>query len=155
MWCQPIEATRPGSRDGSDEVEARMGGRVLLADDDDAIRTLLAWALRHEGCEIVQVRDGQQLLAYLSDVASGDAEPPDVIVSDYQMPGFTGIEVLSRMRSLGIGIPMILITAYAHDEMRAEAHDLGAAAVFEKPFDVLDLTTRVLGLLAPAGMQPC
>lgn len=121
--------------------------RVLLAEDDTEMRRLLVSALRRERCEVIEARNGLQLLSQLEQ----EAERPalDLIISDVRMPGRSGLEVLRVLRLTDRHTPVILITGFGDPDTHAEAHALGALAVFNKPFDLDDLRTLVVSLRAP------
>jgi len=123
--------------------------RILLADDDNDLRELLASVLRMDGYEVVEARDGIELLDHIGStmVAGGSGEPVDLIVSDIRMPGWSGMQILSGVRRTDWAIPVVLITAYGDRDTDEEADRLGAAAVFRKPFDLDDLRTVVMQLL--------
>jgi CheY-like chemotaxis protein len=122
---------------------------ILVAEDDEDIRTLIAIALRRDGYDVIEARTGAELLEHIgSSMLFGDAfPPPDVIVSDVRMPGFTGLEVLAGLRDANWHTPILLITAYGNDETYEEAARLGASGVFDKPFDMDDLRTAILNLV--------
>ncbi|HSQ65636.1 MAG TPA: response regulator [Polyangiaceae bacterium] len=129
--------------------------RVLVADDDDDMRALIVAALGEDGYEISEARNGRELLdrvapSMLFDEAS---HAPDVIVTDVRMPGVNGLSVLAGLRDTGWATPIILITAFDKDQIRAQGSELGADAVFHKPFDVDDLRTAVLNLLSAGGWR--
>jgi DNA-binding response OmpR family regulator len=123
--------------------------RVLLAEDDDELRTFLAAALRADGYEVVESRDGRGLCEEIAVVASRQPRPPspDIIVSDVRMPHRTGLEALATLREKDASTAVILITGFGDRATHEEARRLGAAAVFDKPFDVDDLRTAVLNLV--------
>src|SRR5690242_2574712 len=105
---------------------------VLLAEDDEDYRRLLAARLTREGMEVVEVEDGSELRDYLQlSRPGGDVAEPDVIVSDIQMPGESGLEALERIQPLRV--PVVLITSLASTEVRASAARAGVVAIFEKP----------------------
>lgn len=124
--------------------------RLLLAEDDFDMRTLLAWSFRRTGYEVVECPDGVRLLDFLfsSDppVNSGDF---DLIVSDIRMPGVTGLEVLEGTHELKGFPPMILITAFGDRETHEKARRLGAAAILDKPFEIEDLLARARAIVSP------
>jgi CheY-like chemotaxis protein len=127
---------------------------VLVAEDDPDIRHMVVTGLRCDGYEVVEANDGAQLLDRVaSSMLFGEAEPPDIIVSDVRMPGFSGLTVLSGLRSAGWTTPIILITAYGSEEVRKHAFDLGATALLEKPFDVDDLRTAVMNLAPVSALR--
>ncbi len=123
--------------------------RVLLAEDEEDLREFLSTMLAKDGYEVVAVRDGAELLDYLGSVhlQDGSARPVDLIISDIQMPGWTGLQILQGIRAKDWATPIILITGFGTREIRREAHRLGVTAFFDKPFDVDDLRTTVLNVL--------
>ena len=91
------------------------------------------------------------LLNYLEDyLFLGETTGFDLIISDIRMPGITGIEVLEGLHAHENCPPMILITAFGDKETHAQAHRLGAAAIFDKPFDIEDLLANVRETLYPS-----
>ncbi len=123
--------------------------RVLLAEDDDEMRKMVASALRKDGYEVIEVRDGWQLLQYLAThrLKSDSDELVDLLISDIRMPGRNGLDVLAGLRWADWAMPVILITGFGDRQTHAEARRLGAAAVFDKPFELDDLRTAVCNLL--------
>jgi CheY-like chemotaxis protein len=77
-----------------------------------------------------------------------DLDKTDLIVSDICMPGMTGLEVLARVRASSIHLPVVLITAFGDEQTRNRAAALGGTVLFSKPFDMDDLRTAVMFLLA-------
>jgi DNA-binding response OmpR family regulator len=116
--------------------------RVLVADDDPEMRALIAYFLKRAGYWVVEASDGVEVVDRMAppgQVASGIT----AIVSDVKMPGLGGLDLLTALRCASVEIPVILMTAFPDDAMRAEARLLGAAALFEKPLDVAALTTTL------------
>lgn len=122
--------------------------RVLLAEDDSEMRRLMVVILRRNNCEVTEAKTGSQLwdLIVRSALGTQTESQIDLIISDVRMPGMSGLEVLSSLRSQAGSTPMILITAFGDTDTHAEAHRLGALAVFNKPFDLDDLSTIVTSL---------
>lgn len=120
-------------------------GRVLLAEDDRAMRELLEIALRRRGYEVVAVRNGLDLLCVLEEELGDSDQPPvgTVIVSDIRMPHVDGLYLLERIRALGWELPVILITAFGDAETHERARALAAHMVIDKPFDLDVLLDRV------------
>ncbi|HZN59924.1 MAG TPA: response regulator [Planctomycetota bacterium] len=134
--------------------QAQEGGRtyrVLLAEDDREMRTLLAWELEDKGFEVVEATDGIDLLKHMAPILShvDTCSRFDVIVSDIRMPGLTGMEILAGLRKRDKLTPVILITAFGDDITHAEAEELGASAMLDKPFDTGDLVTTIRRFLVP------
>ena len=90
--------------------------RVLLADDEAGIRTVLRLHLQRRGWEVLTVPDGEQALAA---ARSGGY---DVLVLDQRMPGLTGLEVA---RALATEAPVIIYSAYLDDDLHRQARELG------------------------------
>jgi DNA-binding response OmpR family regulator len=124
--------------------------RILVADDDPEMRLLLAHALKKEGCEVVTVNDGAELLHYVgsSFLARNHFAPPDVIISDIRMPRFTGLQILAGLRDAKKDTPIILISALDDEKTTMTAFRLGAAAFFRKPFDTKQLCKTVRDLVS-------
>lgn len=125
--------------------------RVFLAEDDDILRRLVASTLRAAGYHVMEARDGLELLSGLEYALVSEHERPDhlVVVSDIEMPGLTGLDVLSIVRCANLDTACILITAFGDRETVAEASVLGAR-VFQKPFDVDELVTALVELAPPS-----
>ena len=124
--------------------------RIVLAEDDDAMRRLLGDALIGDGYEVIELASGRALLDYL-DQAAGRADAPALIVSDVRMPGLSGLQVLRAIRSWGWSVPVIMITAFADEQIRHAVRMAGAACMFSKPLDVDDLRTAVMHFLPRRG----
>lgn len=126
--------------------------KVLLAEDDDDLRQLLATVLRAEGYRVIEVRDGEQLLTAVASQFAGDGDvvqPVDLIVSDIRMPGPNGLWVLASLRHIDWVTPFVVITAFADAATLAEAHRLGASAVLSKPVALQQLRDTLLNLTGP------
>jgi DNA-binding response OmpR family regulator len=141
------------------EIEMpRAGGapqkRVLLAEDDGELRSILAWALVEEGYDVVEAENGTEVSSYLEprflDARMyGELQDVDLIVSDLRMPGCSGMNLLSSLRRHDLETPFILITAFGDDWTHARARDLGASLVIDKPFDVDELLGVVRRIIPP------
>lgn len=126
---------------------------VLVADDDEEMRALVSGALRTDGFSVSEAKDGQELLSMLVEKTAADGSPiaPDLVVTDVQMPGATGLRVLSHLRRAHSTVPVILITAFGSVELHAQAKRLGAATVLDKPFDLQSLRSLVRRLVSING----
>jgi DNA-binding response OmpR family regulator len=119
--------------------------RVLVADDEEDIRLLVALAVQKAGCSVAAaVADGGQALA------AARAEPPDLAVLDVSMPGATGLEVCAALRSepATSGCRVLLLSAGASPDDVARGLSAGADAYLPKPFRVAELVARVRELTA-------
>jgi two-component system response regulator (stage 0 sporulation protein F) len=114
--------------------------RVLVAEDDDEMRTYLAKTLRHSGHKVVEIANGSELRAYFDRIAeSVEADISsyiDIIVSDICMPGKTALDVLRDLKQVAKQVPIVLITAFGDKRTHREALAMGATAVFDKPFNI-------------------
>ncbi len=129
---------------------ARRVPRILLAEDDAELRRVLSWSLRQDGFRVTEAEDGGQLLAQLASALTLERGfSYDLIISDIRMPGVTGMEVLAGLKSFNDSPPVVLITAFGDEATHAEAERFGAAAVFDKPFDVDHIRAFVRGALRP------
>lgn len=132
------------------EITAAEPNHILLAEDDKEMRAMLVLALRKDGYEVTECSDGVELFTYLEHyflpnrIVQKDVA---LVISDILMPGFTGMEVLEGISKKERFPPMILITAFGDEKTHALADELGAAAIFDKPFDMDDLLAKVRELL--------
>ena len=124
---------------------------VLLAEDDAEFRRLLASVLAEDGYEVLEAEDGLALLATIEHTLTVRREQPDafLVVADVRMPGLTGLDVLAILRCANWATPVILITAFGDEATHAEGRELGAVAVFDKPFSMEQLRCAVLQTLPP------
>jgi two-component system OmpR family response regulator len=118
---------------------------VLVADDDEDIVHLVAWALRDAGYDVVATTDGLEALR------TTVRDRPDLLVLDLGMPALEGDQVLRILHARGDAPPIIFLTARASAEDRAEGLRMGAADYMIKPFDVTELVARVQNALRRQG----
>jgi two-component system response regulator PilR (NtrC family) len=111
--------------------------RVLVVDDEQSMRNMLAIALQQEGYEVVTAEDGEAARREI------EARSVDLIVSDIRMPGLDGIEVLRFAREHAPETEVILVTAHASTDSAVEALRLGAYDYVTKPFDIDELKLSV------------
>jgi DNA-binding response OmpR family regulator len=117
--------------------------RVLVAEDDEEMRRLVAETLRRNRYDVLEVEDGSRLIAFVAGTVDlREASPIDLIVSDIRMPGCNGLDLLAALRRLDWSVPVILMTAFGDDETRSRAAALGAL-LFDKPFHLHDLRVAV------------
>jgi CheY-like chemotaxis protein len=126
---------------------------VLIADDDEAMRSLLSTSLRSRGFEVAECRDGRELAHLLQSQATG-VRTPTLIITDLRMPGLTGLDVLHWIGEHLPQVPVILITAFGDPRTHRRAKALGAAAVLDKPFDLEDFHTRLSTVLTENDALP-
>ena len=123
--------------------------RILVVDDERALRDSLRRALALEGYEVELATDGQDALQRLA----ADPVAPDAIVLDVLMPGLDGLEVARRLREAGDRTPILMLTARAEVEDRVAGLDAGADDYVVKPFALDELFARVRALLRRADRE--
>jgi len=117
--------------------------KILVVDDERAVRESLRRALELEGYEIELADDGTEALMTL-----GRDEPqPDAVILDVLMPGVDGLEVCRRLRATGNHVPVLMLTARDEVENRVAGLDAGADDYVTKPFALEELLARVRALL--------
>jgi two-component system response regulator MprA len=115
--------------------------RILVVDDDRAVREALGRALRQEGYEVEAAGNGDQALQQMEERA------PDAVVLDVLMPPPNGLEVARSLRRGGDRTPILMLTARDAVEDRVEGLDAGADDYLVKPFALAELLARVRALL--------
>jgi two-component system response regulator MprA len=118
--------------------------RILVVDDEPAVRTSLERALALEGYTVDLAADGAAALNRLA------AAPPDAVVLDVGMPRVDGLEVCRRMRRAGDRTPVLMLTARDAIDDRVEGLDAGADDYLVKPFALRELRARLRALLRRA-----
>ena len=121
---------------------------VLLVDDDDTVREVVADYLRRAGIDVVQAGDGHEAIALAG------SRPPDAVVLDLMLPGIDGLEVFRRLRADVGGIPVLMLTARGEEEDRVLGLAMGADDYVAKPFSPRELTLRVQALLRRSVALP-
>jgi len=117
--------------------------RILVVDDDAAVRESLGRALRLEGYEVEMAGDGSEALERLL----GDGGDPDLVVLDVLMPNVDGLEVCRTLRRTGSRLPVLMLTARDQVADRVAGLDAGADDYVVKPFALAELLARVRALL--------
>jgi DNA-binding NarL/FixJ family response regulator len=122
-----------------------MPTRILIADDHEVVReglrTLLA-KFRPEWEVCGEAADGNQAIQATRDLR------PDIVVLDITMPGMSGLEASSRMRKLGLGVPVLIFTMHASERLSTEVRQAGAQGCILKSQAARDLVRAIDALLA-------
>ncbi len=120
-----------------------MKGRILVVDDEPAIRDTMRMILEYDGYECLVAGSGPEGLSTV------ERDKPDLVFLDIKMPGIDGLEVLSRLRGLNESLPVVIISAHGSAATALEAGRLGAFRFIEKPLSkdyVLDAVREGLEL---------
>ena len=125
--------------------------KILVVDDERAVRESLRRALELEGYEIELAADGREALSRLME--NGGSQP-DAVILDVLMPGVDGLEVCRRLRRGGSSVPVLMLTARDEIESRVSGLDAGADDYVSKPFALEELLARVRALLRRTSDTP-
>ncbi|MCW3068882.1 MAG: two component transcriptional regulator, winged helix family [Solirubrobacterales bacterium] len=115
--------------------------RILVIEDDDAVRAAVRRALLLDGYEIIQAATGQEGIRH----AQGDV--PDAIVLDLGLPDIDGVEVCRTLRRAGNRTPILMLTARAEVGDRVDGLEAGADDYLVKPYDVRELQARLRAIM--------
>jgi len=144
-------STRPDPLEDTTGDLERPPARVLLAEDDAEMRSLLQLSLEDAGYEVTALANGVDLLHELERAHRTPTRPPyGLVVSDVRMPGPTGLEILDALHGRAWLPPVILITAFGDAALHEEGRRLGAVAVLDKPFE----TDRLVALVGQNLSRP-
>jgi two-component system response regulator MprA len=119
--------------------------RVLVVDDEPAVRRALERALRLESYDVELAADGEEALDRLAN------SPADAVILDVLMPRIDGLEVARRMRQAGDRTPILMLTARDAIDDRVKGLDVGADDYLVKPFALRELQARLRALLRRSG----
>jgi DNA-binding response OmpR family regulator len=146
-------AARTGSGESSASGQDGAGITILLAEDDPDLRAMLCAVLRRDGHHVVELSDGADLFDSLQALLDQGPQKrrAQLVVADLRMPVMDGLAVLRAFRARGLRQPFILMTGFGDPRTHASAWELGALAVFDKPFDFGELR-RAVGAYAQARL---
>ena len=119
--------------------------RILVVDDEPAVRRALERALRLESYDVALAADGEEALDALA------SQPADAVILDVLMPRLDGLEVARRMRQAGDRTPILMLTARDAVDDRVKGLDVGADDYLVKPFALRELQARLRALLRRTG----
>jgi DNA-binding NtrC family response regulator len=120
------------------------GQRVMYVDDDEALVFLVKRVLTRKGYQVTTFTDPRQALATLQ----ADSKCFDLMVTDYNMPGYSGVDLLRDVMALRPDLPVALASGYVTPDIEKEALAAGARALIHKPNDVDEMCATVQRLLA-------
>ena len=119
-----------------------MSHHILVVDDDESIRNLVAEILDLEGWQVITATNGREALDRIGE------SPPRVVLLDMRMPVLNGWDVARELHTRGMDLPIVVMTAA--QDARQWAREVNAAAYLAKPFDLEDLVTTVTRFVAPS-----
>jgi len=125
-------------------MSEQMKRHILVCDDEPHIRHIIVSKLRELGHDVVEGRDGQEGLEHVQ------RRVPDLVLTDYQMPRMSGIELSRRIAMLpgGSSVPVIMLTARGYSIDEAVISETGIRKMIPKPFGVRQLMNEVTSILS-------
>ncbi len=118
--------------------------KILIVDDSKAMRTIVLRNLKQAGFEAhtySEASNGAEALKAIQ------ASPPDLVLSDWNMPEMTGIELLTELRKIGSQVKFGFVTSESTEEIRQKAHESGALFLIAKPFTVENFQKMLEGVI--------
>ena len=122
------------------------GERLLLVDDEENLRSMLAAALAHSGFEVTTAENGREALTLTKEIL------PDLILLDVMMPDLDGFEVCRRLRAEYVKVPIIFLTARDETSDKVRGLTTGGDDYLVKPFSLDELVARVQAVLRRSGV---
>jgi DNA-binding response OmpR family regulator len=118
--------------------------RILIADDDENIRNLVAFLLQREGHEVITAGDGEEAMA------KSMPDVPNLMILDLMMPKMHGFEVVRRVR-MHSSVPILMLTSRSAESDKVDGLEIGADDYLTKPFSARELVARAKALLRRSG----
>lgn len=118
--------------------------RILLVEDDAAIRSVMATAFAHDGHTVIEADTGEAAIGLAA------TEKPDLAVIDLKLPGMDGIEVVQSLR-VRHDIPLVILTAFSDSNDVVRALEAGADDFLSKPIELKELRARLAALMRRTG----
>ncbi|HEY3825789.1 MAG TPA: response regulator transcription factor [Bryobacteraceae bacterium] len=127
--------------------------RVLLVEDEEALRLFIGDSLRNAGYEIEHASDGREALKRATSPISPASPPLDLIILDIMLPYKDGFEVCQSIRAAGRATPILMLTALGRSKDKVNGLKIGADDYVTKPFNMGELMARVAALLRRASAK--
>ncbi len=124
---------------------AEQCSRILVVDDEPAVRELFKDLLEHKGYEVITAASGAEALTAVRE------QRPQLVLLDILMPDMDGVETLEQIRQIDRVVPIIMLTAVVHEEIAKESLRKGALDYITKPVDFDYLELSILTALARRG----
>ncbi|HNT34949.1 MAG TPA: response regulator, partial [bacterium] len=119
---------------------------ILIADDEERILSSLSMALENIGYDVSTASSGSEAMEKLLGCIEG-SRPVDLLISDIQMAGMNGLELLDKINDSGLEIPVMVITGFGDKGMVVELMRKGCADYIDKPLEPVSFTNRVQAVL--------
>jgi CheY-like chemotaxis protein len=124
--------------------------RILVADDDVDVREAMRELLMSAGHEVRTASDGRELMQLIAGWRTAPApDLPDLLLTDVQMPHYSGLDVIAALRLVRLDLPVIVFSGMQDPSTREESARLGVAAVLPKPVDAAVLLRAIEAAVAP------
>lgn len=120
---------------------------ILLIDDDPVVRSLVSGILRKNGYNVFVAKDGREGIDLTKE------KQPDLVITDYQMPGISGIEVLGKIKKMNAAMPVIMLTAHGDATLTIKSIQEGAFDFIEKPINSKELLQTIKNGLVTVAPQ--
>ena len=149
--CTPIEsglspAVQPSSLPVTVYMENMAKEHILVVDDEQNMRNTLAFILETANYHVTTAAEGRSALEEILAAREGD-RPVDLLITDFRLPGLTGLQLIDELNYLKIKIPVLVITAYGNRSLFLQLERTGCADYLDKPFDYKELVKRVDSLV--------
>jgi DNA-binding response OmpR family regulator len=118
--------------------------KILVAEDEPIMLKTIALRLRKDGHEVITTDNGREAMEQI------DLQKPDLIITDIMMPYSSGLEIVGKVKSNNLKIPVIVLSAMGQENVVLEAFNLGADDYITKPFSPNELSMRVKRLMQTA-----
>ncbi|MEY4761941.1 MAG: hypothetical protein RLZZ200_1797 [Pseudomonadota bacterium] len=129
----------PAPEPGPSATETGRGERIVYLDDDDALISLISRSLQRLGYQVTSFTEQEAALRFFQ----ANPSATDIFITDFNMPGLTGLDVARRVREIRADMPVLLVSGYVTDELVGEARKLGVRQVLEKPDGIAALTRAI------------
>ncbi len=125
---------------------------ILIVDDDLNILRSMEFILEAADFEVSAGRNGQEALEKIK--LAANHSPVDLLITDIQMPGLTGLQLIDEVQRMKLSIPALVVTAYGDQKLRRELRQRGCLHYLYKPFDEEKLLEKVFTILGESRESP-
>lgn len=149
--CTPVgpnlsPTVQPSSLPVTVYMENMATEHILVVEDEQNMRNTLAFILETANYQVTTAAEGRAALEEILAAREGD-RPVDLLITDFRLPGLTGLQLIDELNYLKIKIPVLVITAYGNRSLFLQLMHTGCADYLDKPFDYKELVKRVDSLM--------